>query len=320
MKRNSTNLEQGLNGCSHSGYPGKTRGTGPREGKMEKGRNRQKITGAGLFAILFVVSGLIAGCSSSGGGSSVSGTVSGKATITTASGGAISVNLGDGTSVILELPEGALAKSQDVTLSVSPQGAASASAKSGDSGLYPKLAISVTPAADLLECGTLTIIFPVAAQNVNRCIMQRTGSSDMIPVKQGFVDNELKASLYRLGELECSIPDISAMVTEAYRLMNETPDGTWQDAYAVFDALVYFSNIFNANDRNLESQECFNAVDDLCRQSAEAFLASPEPSGDDKDDLHVEALKKFRRLMVLCENPGDIVASFDLKLLISDSE
>jgi hypothetical protein len=300
-------------------------GEAVRENRMDMGDNRRKTTGPVLMTVLLMVILAMAGCSSqsgSGDGGSPSGSFSGKANVTPLTGGAISVDIGDGTTVILDVPEGALEQSTNLTVTVTPQGdkEVQAKAKGASTGIYKSLTISIKPAIDLMEPASLSVVFPENAGNVDRYLTQEAGLPAMIPVKQGFLDNTLKASLYRLSEVECSTPDIPGMISSAYDLMGETPGGTWQDAYALFDALLYFSTRFGENNKLTESQECFSKVADLCKQSALAFLASSGPSGETKDDAHVNALKKYRNLMMLCENPGGIVKSFDAQLLVSDNQ
>lgn len=295
------------------------------ENRMNLGDNRRKMTGPVLLTYLLMMLLTMAGCSSqsgSGDGGSPSGSFSGKANVTPLTGGAISVDIGDGTTVILDVPEGALSQSTNLTVTVTPQGdkEVQAKAKAASAGIYKSLTISIKPAIDLMEPASLSVVFPENAGDVDRYLVQEAGLSAMIPVKQGFLDNTLKASLYRLADVECSTPDMAGMISAAYALMGETPEGNWQDAYALFDALLYFSTRFGENSKLTESQECFSKVADLCKQSALAFLASSEPSGDAKDDAHVNALKKYRNLMMLCENPGGIVKSFDAQLLVSDNQ
>lgn len=281
----------------------------------------QIATGSGLSAVLIAMIVACSGCSQSGSGSGANGAFSGKMKVTSATGGAISVDIPDGTTVILEIPEGALGTTTDLTLTVTPSGDKESvpSAKSDSADIYSKLSITVKPEVDLLESASVSVVFPSGAKNIERCLTLKTGALGNIPAKQGFLDSTLKSSVYHLGEWECSKQDLSDMITAAYTLMDETPDGKWQDAYALFDALLYYSARFGENNKLTESQECFTTVADLCRQSAAAFLASSNPDSDSKDDVHVNALKKYRNLMVLCENPGDIVKSFDSQLLVSDN-
>ncbi len=264
------------------------------------------------------------GCSGSSGGDNEqapSGSFSAKATLAPRTGGAVSVDIGDGSTVVLEIPEGALAKSTLVTLTVTPEGSLEvpAKAKSAKATVHTRLSISIKPALDLLEPASLSIVFPENAGFVDRYLAQERAEVSSIPPKQGFLDNALKASIYRLGEFYCSQPDIEDMIVSAYRLLEESPEGCWQDAYILFDALLYFSARLGENGKLLESQECFERVAELCRQSALAFLASAGPVGVEKNDALLNALKKYRNLMMLCENPENIVKSFDDRLLIPDS-
>lgn len=265
------------------------------------------------------------GCSGSSGGGddqAPSGSFSAKATLTPRTGGAVSVDIGDGSTVILEIPEGALESSTLVTLAVTPEGGTEspAGAKSASAAVYTRLSISVRPALDLLEPASLSVVFPENAGNVDRCLVQAWSDPATLPLKQGFLDHTLKASVYRLGKFSCSRPDIEAMVTTAYQLLEEqAPEGRWQEAYMLFDALLYFSSRFGENGKLLESQACFEKVADLCTKSALAFLTSTGPVGTDKDDALVNGLKKFRNLMMLCENPENIVKTFDDRLLTPDS-
>lgn len=288
---------------------------------MKKGIMNRIATGSGLSAVLIAMIVACTGCSKSGSGSGDSGSYSGKMKVSSATGGAISVDIPDGTTVILEIPEGALETSTDLTLTVTPSGDKESvpSAKSDTADVYSKLSITVTPAVDLQECASVSVVFPSGVKNIDRCLTLKTGALGNIPAKQGLLDSTLKSSVYRLGEWECAKPDLSGMITAAYALMGKTPEGEWQDAYALFDALLYYSARFGENNKLAESQECFMAVADLCKVSADDFLKSSTPDGDSKDDIHLNALKKFRNLMVLCENPGDIVKSFDAQLLVSDN-
>lgn len=284
------------------------------------GRKNRIATVSHLSAILIAMIVACSGCSQSGSGSG-NGSYSGKMKVSPVTGGAVSVDMPDGTSVVLEIPEGALEETTDLTLTVTPSGEKESvsSAKSDSVDVYSKLSITVKPAVALLESASVSVVFPSGAKNIERCLTLKTGALGNIPAKQGFLESILKSSVYRLGEWECAKPDLSDMLTAAYTLMDKTPEGHWQDAYALFDALLYYSARFGENSKLTESQECFMAVADLCKKSADDFLESSTPDSDSKDDIHVNALKKFRNLMVLCENPGDIVKSFDAQLLISDN-
>lgn len=288
---------------------------------MKNGIRNRIATRSGLSLVLIAMIVTCSGCSQSGSGSGANGSYSGKMKVSSATGGAITVDIPDGTSVILEIPEGALETTTDLTLTVTPSGdkESVSSAKSDSADVYSNLSITVKPEVDLLETASVSVVFPSGAKNIERCLTLKTGALGNIPAKQGFLDSTLKSSVYRLGEWECSKPDLSDMLTAAYALMGKTPEGEWQDAYALFDALLYYSARFGENNKLTESQECFMAVADLCKVSADDFLKTSTPDGDSKDDIHVNALKKFRNLMVLCENPGDIVKSFDSQLLASDN-
>lgn len=287
------------------------------EVRMASMRYGRTITGVFLFALLIILPWT--GCSRSGSGpaaGSAGPVVTEKASLSASSGGAISVTIPDGSTVTIEIPEGALETQTDLTLTVSSTGSVEKSqAKSADTGLYSSLSIKVEPAMDLLDSATLSVVFPDGSKGSDRCLTLKSGQ---IPSKQSFRDNILKASVYRLGEWECSKVELSDMIDDAQKLMEQTPGAAWQDAYALFDALLFYASVFSDGGRESDSAACFAAVADLCKESAVGFLASLGPDGEEKNDIRVNSLKKFRSLMVMCENPGEIVKSFDEKLLAAD--
>lgn len=285
-------------------------------------RMTKKAMGGYLLAILFAVSVFsFSGCSQNGTGPDASGAYSSQGTLSVSEGGAVSVTIPDGTIVTVEIPEDALIQSTDVTLAVTPEGSreSASTSKAATVEIYASLKITVNPATDLLDAATVSVVFPEKAGVVSRCMTQENDNKNKIPLKQGFSENTLKATVYSLGNMECAKPVVNDMVTTAYEVMAATPSGSWQDAYGLFDALLYYSTVFGENGKNAESQECFQAAAQLCKKSADAFLQTLGGTDGEKDDLLVNALKKFRNLMILCENPDGIVASFDAKLTLSDS-
>jgi hypothetical protein len=282
---------------------------------MDKGVKQKRLAKAWITALSITISFMVLnGCSQSGSGGG-NGVYSGKALISSSEGGAITVNIADGTSVTLEVPEGALDTETEVTLSVTPQGQDAASlSKSSSSGVSGSLKISVKPEMDLQEAASLTIVFPENAGKIEQCLVKESSASRMIPVKQGMADNTLKGMVYSLGNMECSVKEIGDLVATAYQLMADTPEATWQSAYALFDALLYCSNRFGENGKLAESSECFAAVSGLCKTSAVGFLKNLGTSSLIKGDIRINALKKFKDLMILCENPDGIVAAYDSKL------
>ncbi len=273
---------------------------------------------AGMFLLVLLMIMTWTGCSRSGSGTSgdSGARVSEKANLSSSTGGAVSVTVPDGTLVTLEIPEGALETQTELTLTVDATGSMEKTqAKSAGSGLYASLSIKVEPAVDLLETATLTVVFPEGSEGSDRCLVLKAGH---IPSKQAFRENILKASIYRLGEWECSKVDLSDMADDARQLVEQTAGDTWQDAYAVFDALLFYASVFSAGGMEADSKACFTAYAGLCKESAVAYLSSLGPVGEEKNDIRVNALKKFRSLMVMCENPGEIVKSLDEKLLAAD--
>ncbi|MFA6010277.1 MAG: hypothetical protein WC799_09880 [Desulfobacteraceae bacterium] len=89
---------------------------------MNKGIMNRIATGSGFSAVLIAMIVACSGCSKSGSGSGDSGSYSGKMEVSSATGGAISVAIPDGTTVILEIPEGALETTTDLALTVTPSG------------------------------------------------------------------------------------------------------------------------------------------------------------------------------------------------------
>ncbi len=263
--------------------------------------------------ILGIIISLMMGCKNSksgGGGSSsvVSGSYTGKATIANTTGGAISVQVPNGPTVTLEIPEHALAQPADIALSVNPK---------NDSGM---LAISIQPQPDLLESATLSVAYPSNSDNTERYMFWKGDANRLIPLKQSIIDGVAKSTLYHLGDFEYTLPDLNTMITNAYGLMNDTPSASWQTAYSAFDALVWFSSYFNLKGNAAESTVCMKATTDFCKQSADAFIASSKTDNSVKDTVYTNGLKKFRRLMVFVDNPGLITKTFDDLITAADNQ
>lgn len=251
-------------------------------------------------------------CSSGGGGTqdagdpvnvteNNTGSYSGKAMIGSSTGGAISVETDEGVQVMIDIPSGAMDYSKEITLTVS---------KCDLSGEYPTLSVRIDPAVALWESAKLKVAFPEGFDSSNMIVFRN--SSELMPLKQGQSGGILIASLYRLGEFSCMIPDVEDMIQAAYGIIDQSPSGGWQESYASFDSLLWLCDYFVSSGNSPEAAECFSALSEKSLEQVETFVSSMgvlEKGGED-----YRSLEKFKRLMVLCENPEDIGQVIDALL------
>jgi hypothetical protein len=276
----------------------------------------------GLILLLFVVP--LAGCSS-GSGSDTAGTpgqetpggddggpYTGKAIIESSTGGAITVETGDGTQVTLDIPGGALQSTQDVTLTVTVSDSGSSSAKGLESA--SELAIAIEPSTLLLESAQLNVNFPADRDGSGLVLGKNDGT--FTPMKQSMASGTLTGTLYALTDVRCIAPADETLIDSAYALINQPASRAWQDAHGVFDALVWLSMQLSQRGYPAESKNCFSAVYEQGRESAQAFVLSM--SDVEKGEAEYHAVEKFKRLMALCENPDNII--MDLNALIESDE
>lgn len=236
------------------------------------------------------------------------GRYSGKAMIGSSTGGAITVDMADGMSVMIDIPENALAYSKEVTLSVTED-------EAGTENAPPTFIITIEPGVALLESAQLTVTFPENTDVSGRVLF--TLIDDKIPLKQSADEDRLTASLYRLGTFSCSLSNVNDMVRAADMLISQDDNGVWQDAFTTFNGLVWLTDYFSATGDTNDAADCFSAIKDKSRQSAEAFITFT--GNIEKGSLDYNALMKFRELMVLCENPENILEQIDLMISSSDS-
>ncbi|MBU1170054.1 MAG: hypothetical protein KKD44_10870 [Proteobacteria bacterium] len=241
--------------------------------------------------------------------SPASGIFTGKATIGSSSGGAISVETNDGILVILDIPEKALEHPNEITLTVTQtaQGSAKHITKSDDSEFPSEFDITITPGISLMEPAQLTVVYPQGIDG-SGMILCRSGVG-LLPLKQGMTSGSLTGSLYRLGNFVCQAPVDDEFITSAYNLIGLTPDGSWQEAFTTFDALVFLSAYMAQHGYTVESADCFGAVVEQSKKSVGTFLDAIGLV--EKGSYDFKSLDKFKHLMVLCENPANIIAELD---------
>ncbi|GAB6096694.1 hypothetical protein JCM14469_29470 [Desulfatiferula olefinivorans] len=270
----------------------------------------------GAFALMVGMMLALAACSSGSGDGSAPAVNSGGAgsvLLNSGSGGAISATASDGTLVTLDVPSGALAQSQTVSLSLTHDPAPAArTAKSVAPA--PMLTITITPSLDLLVPATVTVLFPETL-DPSGMVLCRIGD-DAFPLKQGTHDGMISGTIYSLGDLVCTRLSDGDLIDAAYDLINGAEDGPWQEAFASFDGLLWLSDALSRSGYPVESSECLTALLDKSRAHAEAFVATVGTVS--KDSAEAVAVDMFRRLMVLCENPDNLIAR--LSALIPTNE
>jgi hypothetical protein len=260
----------------------------------------------GVLALILVILLALAACSSGSGDSPVTpagGGNTGSALLSSGSGGALSVTAADGTLVTVDIPGGALAQSQTVSLSLTSEPAPAArTAKSADSA--QALTITITPALDLLAPATVTVIFP-DHQDISGMVLCRIGTEEF-PLKQGMDAGLISATIYSLGDLICTRLSDGDLIDGAYDLINGEETGQWQEAFASFDGLLWLSDALSRLGYPTEASECLTALFDKSRARAESFVDTV--GAVSKDSAEAVAVDMFRRLMMLCENPDNLIA------------
>lgn len=234
--------------------------------------------------------------------------LSGKAMIGSSTGGALSVEMDDGALVMIDIPGSAMRYSTEICLTVK-------ATSSGNENIPSELTITIEPAITLLEPAQLSVTYPGKTNTSAVAIFEE--HQGKIPLKQSMEERVLSGVLYHLGVFSTSVPDENEMSETAGGLISRNGDGTWQDAYSTFNALVWFADYFSTHGYPEDVSDCFNVIGEKSRQSAMAFVDSV--GHVEKGGRDYNTYLKFRSLMILCENPEQILDLLDQMVTSTDS-
>lgn len=213
-----------------------------------------------------------------------------KAMIGSSTGGSMSIETDDGFFVMIDIPGKAMDYSREVTLSVELENG------------FDEITIRIEPAVALQAGVKLMVGFPDEGDVEGKLICRKASGS---PLKQGMETGMVTATVYRFGEFSLNRTNPDDMLEAAYDLLADTPDDSWQNAYETFDSLVWLSDYLGKQGHSQDAGECFSGIVSKSKTSAERFLASSDASAMGTQDFN--SLGKFKQLMVLCENPDQIV-------------
>lgn len=266
-------------------------------GVMDFGRIARKPL---ILSCVFMMAVFLWGCGKSGSGQGGNGdtgkgasqaksSYSDKAMIGSSTGGSITVETDDGYYVTLDVPEKAMENTREVTLSVDLESTGG-------------MTITIEPSLSLKAGAFLMVAFPDEKDVEGKLICRKENGS---PMKQGMEEGALTAMVYRFGEFTLDTMDTDKMLDAADSLLGEPSDESWQNAYETFDSLVWLSDYLARKGYAQDASDCFTGVVSKSKANADRFLAAVDRSS--LDTAVVNSLDRYRQLMVLCENPDQIV-------------